>query len=127
MGVDFLVNDVDRVVVIELAGDISEAEVVEMRARTIDLLEDIGPRDFVVDMSAVTSIVDQKTFAAYELGKDFRKIHFPVSVKTAIIMPISPSARRQAEFLHTVELNRGRGLLKYVANYDEALRWFRSE
>ncbi len=126
MGFEFHVNDVDRVVVIELAGDISETEVVEMRARTIDLLAEVGPRDFVVDMSAVASIAGQKTFAAYELGKDFRKIDFPVSVKTAIILPISPSARRQAEFLHTVELNRGRGLLKYVANYDDALRWFRS-
>lgn len=126
MGFEFVVNGADRVIVIELDGDIPETEVTDMRRGTIDLIRETGILNFVVDMSKVTSIADQETFTAYELGKEFHKIEFPHTAKTAVIMPTSPSARRQAEFLHTVELNRGRGLVQYVADYDEALSWFRS-
>ena len=28
------------------------------------------------------------------------------------------------EFMHAVEVNRGRGLLSYVESYDEAYDWF---
>ena len=39
-------------------------------------------------------------------------------------MTEDPAARAQAELLHTVEVNRGRGVLSYVESRDEAISWF---
>jgi hypothetical protein len=39
-------------------------------------------------------------------------------------MPEDPAAREQVELLHTVEINRGRGVLSYFESVDEALSRF---
>lgn len=39
-------------------------------------------------------------------------------------MPTDEKAHDQVEFLHTVEINRGRGILNYVKTIDEAFSWF---
>ena len=44
--------------------------------------------------------------------------------KAAVLMPDNPTAREQVEFLHTVEINRGRGVINYVETFDEAFSRF---
>ena len=39
-------------------------------------------------------------------------------------MPESETARKQAELLHTIEINRGRGVMDYVDTREEAFSWF---
>jgi hypothetical protein len=113
-----------RAIVIRASGDVDAAAVDAMRGRTVELTNETGFRNYLVDMSELRSIADNDTFAAYDLGDRFGKVGIAFSTRTAVIMPTDAEARRQAEFLHTVELNRGRGDLSYVNNADEAYDWF---
>ena len=97
-----------------------------MRSRTIEIIEETGIRSFVVDISELLSIEQGSTFAAFELGRQFRETGFPLNSRTAVILPIDLNARKQAEFLHTVQINRGRGELKYVNDVDEGLFWLKN-
>ena len=95
-----------------------------MRLKTVKLLNETGIKNYLVDMVAVTSTPEQKTIETYEMGKKIQEIAFQFITKIAVILPADAEAREQAEFLYTVELNRVRGSLKYVASYEEALDWF---
>jgi len=126
MSIEFKINIGDDAVLITAVGDISGEELTEMRIKTIETIESIGIKNYVVDMMNVTSFLKRSTIKTYEMGKEFTEMEFPLSMKTAVILPIDKKVREQAEFLHTVELNRVRPPLKYVFSYEEALAWFRS-
>jgi hypothetical protein len=95
-----------------------------MRARTVELTNETGFHNYLVDMRGLRSIANGDTFATFDLGDRFRDVGISFRTRTAVIMPADPDACRQAEFLHTVELNRGRGDLLYVDTEAEARDWF---
>ena len=124
MGIEISILDEQRAVAIEVSGCVSADEVREMRRRTVELADRTGFRNFIVDIRKLLSIEDGSAFVAYDLGEQFKESGFSVWNNTAVLMPEDPAAREQAEFLHTVEINRGRGVLSYVESVDEALSWF---
>ena len=124
MTIEFKTIQEDRVILITATGDISTDELNAMRNKTIDLLNKTGIQDFVVDLSEVTSILKQDVLKAYKKGKEFDSLQFPVTAKTAVILPLNKEAKEQVTFMHTVEINRMRGPIKYVASYEEAISWF---
>ena len=124
MGIEISILDEQRAVAIEVSGCVSAEEVREMRRRTVELADQTGFRNFIVDIRKLLSIEDGSAFVAYDLGEQFKESGFSVWNNTAVLMPEDPAAREQAEFLHTVEINRGRGVLSYVESVDEALSWF---
>ena len=95
-----------------------------MRRRTVEIAEQTGYRNCIVDIRKLLSIEDGSAFIAYDLGEQSKKSGFSVWNNTAVLMPEDPAAREQLELLHTVEINRGRGILSYVESVDEALSWF---
>ena len=126
MAFEIKILDEHQAAVITMSGQISDSEIADMRSQTVALVEGINMRNFVVDISSMLSIESGSTFATFELGDKFRSTGFPLDTKTAVIMPIDLEAKAQAELLHTVEINRGRGALKYVDSVDDALYWLRS-
>jgi hypothetical protein len=126
MSTEFTVNKEDDVILITIINTVSVEELKWIRSKTIELLNETGIKNYIVDLSAVTSILEQKTISMYQLGKEFQEIKFPYNTKTAVILPTDDEAREQAKFLHTVEINRMRGPLRYVSSYEEALGWFNS-
>ena len=126
MSIEFKINKKDNVIIIVANQDISNVDVSWMRNKTIDVLNATGINNFLVDLSETTSILEQDVLSAYQQGKAFQAINFPVTTKTAVILPVDENARKQAKFLHTVESNRYRGPIRYVSSYEEALVWFSS-
>ena len=126
MSFEFTVNRDDDVILITLNKTVSIEDLKLSRTKTIELLNETGIHNYIVDLSAVISFLDQDVITTYQMGKEFQNIKFPLSTKTAVIMPMDEEARNQATFLHTVEINRMRGPLKYVSSYKEALSWFKS-
>lgn len=103
---------------------VSAADERELRRRSVELGEQTGYRNFIVDIRKLLSIDDGSDFAVLDLGDQFKDTGFFVWNNTAVLMPEDPAARAQAEFLHTVEVNRGRGVVSYVESRDEAISWF---
>lgn len=124
MPIEFQVFEKDNAILITTTGDISEQEITAMRIRTLDLLNETGIQNFVVDMTHVNSFLKHSAVKTYEMGKEFVKMEFPLSMRTAVILPIDENVKKQAELLHLVEINRTRPELQYVASYQEALEWF---
>ena len=112
------------VIVIKIAGEVGRDEVHDMRSRVVAIAGETSCQHFIMDISELQSIEKGSAFAVFELGEQFAATGFPYQSKTAVIMPRDPLAKEQAEFLHTVEINRGRGALQYVDSIDEALAWF---
>jgi hypothetical protein len=126
VSIDFAILEEHSIAVITVKGHVSQTEADAMRARTVRLIEDKKILNFVMDISELLSIEQRSPFAAYALGDEFRSIGFPMNAKTAVVMPTEPGAREQAELLHSVEVNRGRGEIRYVDGVDEGLDWLRS-
>ena len=124
MKIEFSVLDEHQAVLIEVDGRVSIDGVQQVRRRSVEIAEETGYRNFIVDIRRLVSIDDGSTLTAYDLGEEFKSSGFSVWTNTAVLMPEDPAAREQAEFMHTVEVNRGRGLLSYVESYDEAYAWF---
>jgi hypothetical protein len=124
MKIEFSVLDEHQAVAIEVEGRVTAADVQAMRRRSVEIAQQTGHRNFIVDIRRLISIDDGSAFSAYELGEQFKDSGFSVWTNTAVLMPEDPRAREQAEFMHTVEVNRGRGILSYVESYDEAFTWF---
>ena len=124
MNIEFSILSDQRAVAITAKGHVTAEEVQDMRRRTVELAEQTGYRNFVVDIRNLLSIADGSDFSAYDLGEQFKESGFSVWNNTAVLMPEDPAARAQAELLHTVEVNRGRGILSYVESFDEAFSWF---
>ena len=126
MSTQFLILKEHEAILISMTGHVSEEDIKEMRLRTNEITAETGFTRFVVDIQEVLSIAQGSPFAVFELGSEFRASGFPLQTQTAVIMPTDTVAREQAELMHTVEINRGRGSLKYVDNIDDGLYWFRS-
>jgi hypothetical protein len=124
MSIEYSILDKQKAVSIAIDGHVTADNIQEMRRHTVELAEQTGYRNFVMDIRRLLSIADGSDFAAYDLGEQFKNVGFSVWNNTAVLMPEDPSARAQAEFMHTVEVNRGRGVISYVESYDEAFSWF---
>ena len=124
MPIQFSVLDDKRAVLIDVDGEISAAQVADMRQRSVELISETGFANFIVDLRKLQSLEQGHTFAIFDLGEQFSQAHFSVWANTAVLMPETPAAREQIEFLHTVEINRGRGVINYVETFDEAFSWF---
>jgi hypothetical protein len=124
MKIEFSILDERKVVAIAIDGHMTAADVHAMRRRAVELAEQTGYRNFIVDIRQFESVEDGSAFVAYDLGEQFKDSGFSVWNNTAVLMPEDPAARAQAELLHTVEVNRGRGVLSYVESYEEAFDWF---
>ena len=124
MNIEFSILTDQRAVAITAKGHVTAEDVQDMRRRTVELAKQTGYRNFVVDIRNLLSIADGSDFSAYDLGEQFKESGFSVWNNTAVLMPEDPVARAQAELLHTVEVNRGRGILSYVESFDEAFSWF---
>jgi hypothetical protein len=124
MKIEFSVLDDHQAVAIEVEGRVTIEGVQQMRRRSVEIAEETAYCNFIVDIRRLVAIDDGSTLTAYDLGEEFKSSGFSVWTNTAVLMPEDPAAREQAEFMHTVEVNRGRGLLSYVESYDEAYAWF---
>ena len=126
MSVIFSILDEHKAVLISISGLIAREDIELMRIRTLEIANETKFTSFIMDIGDLQSIEHGNASAVFELGSKFRSTGFPLQAKTAVIMPSAAKAREQVEFLHTVEINRGRGELKYVDNIDDGLYWFRS-
>jgi hypothetical protein len=124
MNIEFSILDEHKAVSIVVEGHLTAADVHEMRRDTVEIAGQTGYRNFIMDIRRLLSIADGSDFAAYDLGEQFKDAGFSVWNNTAVLMPEDPAARAQIEFMHTVEVNRGRGVLSYVESFDEAFSWF---
>jgi hypothetical protein len=124
MNIEFSILSEQKAVAITAIGHVTVAEVQDMRRRTVELAGQTGYRNFIVDIRKLLSIADGSDLSALDLGEQFKDSGFSVWNNTAVLMPEDPAARAQAELLHTVEVNRGRGILSYVESFDEAFTWF---
>ena len=124
MNIEFSILDEHKAVSIVVEGHLTAADVQEMRRDTVEIADQTGYRNFIMDIRRLLSIADGSDFAAYDLGEQFKETGFSVWNNTAVLMPDDPAARAQIEFMHTVEVNRGRGVLSYVESFDEAFSWF---
>jgi hypothetical protein len=126
MSINFSILEDQGAVVISVSGHVDRAEVTCMREQTVAIFEETKICNFVMDISDLVSIEKGSSFSVFELGTKFRATGFPLHSKTAVVMPTDPKAREQAELLHTVEINRGRGALKEVDSVESGLYWLRS-
>ena len=124
MTIEFSILHEQKAVAITASGHVTVDEVREMRRRSVEQADQTGYRNFIVDIRNLLSIADGSDFSAFDLGEQFKDSGFSVWNNTAVLMPEDPAARAQAELLHTVEVNRGRGILSYVETFDEAFTWF---
>lgn len=124
MATEFSVLDDKRTIVITSEGDVDAAELAQLRQRSTELIEETGYTDFIVDIRNVTSIESGKTFAIVEVGESYSDFRITVWSNTAVLLPVDETAREQVELMHTVEVNRGRGVINYVDSFDEAFSWF---
>jgi hypothetical protein len=124
VNIEFSILSEQEAVAITARGHVTAADVQEMRRRSVELADQTGYRNFIVDIRSLLSIAGGSDLSAYDLGEQFKESGFSVWNNTAVLMPKDPAARAQAELLHTVEVNRGRGILSYVESFDEAFKWF---
>lgn len=124
MSINFSVLQDQQAILIEVSGSTSAQEIADMRRHTVELQQKTGFTRYVVDLRALDSIDDGSVFEVHELGERFDQAGFSKSNATAVLLPKDAQARRQIEFLHTVEINRGRGPIKYVDSVGDAFTWF---
>jgi len=126
MSTQFSILNEHEAILISMTGHVSEEDINEMRLRTTEIAAETGFSRFVMDIEDVLSIAEGSPFAVFELGSKFRSSSFPLQTQTAVIMPTDAKAREQAELMHTVQVNRGRGRLQYVDSLDDGLAWVSS-
>jgi hypothetical protein len=124
MPIKFSVVEDKNTVVIAADGDVSAKQVEDMRQHSVELVTETGFSNFLVDLRELQSLEHGHTFAIFDLGERFSEAHFSVWANTAVLMPENQAACEQIEFLHMVEINRGRGVINYVESFDEAFSWF---
>lgn len=124
MSIEIKVLNTQRAVLIYLDGAVDAAQTTQMRHDCVNLVSKTGLTDFIVDMRRVTSIENGEPTAIVDLGNNFKKHNFTVWSNTAVLMPLDERAYEQAELMHTIEVNRGRGVLNYVESMEEAFSWF---
>ena len=124
MATEFSVLDDKRTIVIRSEGDVDATELAGLRRRSVELIEETGFTDFIVDIRNVTSIESGKTFAIVEAGEAYSDFRITVWSNTAMLLPDDEVVREQVDLMCTIEINRGRGVINYVDTFDEAFSWF---
>jgi hypothetical protein len=124
MATEFSVLDDKRTIVIRSEGDVDATELAGLRRRSVELIEETGFTDFIVDIRKVTSIESGKTFAIVEAGEAYSDFRITVWSNTAMLLPDDEAVREQVDLMCTIEINRGRGVINYVDTFDEAFSWF---
>lgn len=127
MSIHFSLLQNEQAILIKVSGRTTTPEVAEMRRRTVELQNETRISRYVVDLQNLASIDDGSVFDVHHLGERFSDTGFSPDNVTAVILPANVQARRQVEFMHTVEINRGRGSIKYVQNVDDALTWLATQ
>ena len=124
MSVKFSILQDQQAIAIEVSGHATTPDVVNMRRRTVELQQQTSMTRYLVDLRKLESIDEGSVFEVHELGERFAEVGFSKDNVTAVLLPEDARARRQVEFLHTVEINRGRGAIRYVDSVSDALEWF---
>ncbi len=124
MAIEFSILHDKRAVLIEAGGDIEGSQVEQLRRRAAEIIGETGYTDFIIDFRNVTSLEQGKVGRIVELGEKFSDSRITVWSNTAMLMPSDEAAFRQVELMHTIQINRGRGVLSYVESHDEAFSWF---
>jgi len=124
LAIEFSILQDNQAIQIEIDGDVTADQVDQMRQRSVTLVEETGFKNFIVDLRNFGSLERGNTFAIFDIGNNFSDHQFTVWSNTAVLMPDDEKAREQIEFLHTVEVNRGRGVINYVKTKEEAFSWF---
>jgi hypothetical protein len=122
--INISVLDDRKAIFVEADGDITASEVHEMRKRSVELVDEKGIANFLVDIRKLRSLEGGRTSAILDLGTSFSEVHLTVWSNTAVLMPEDESAHEQLELLYAVEINRGRGIINYVESFEEAFSWF---
>jgi hypothetical protein len=118
------VIDDQKAIFVEVDGDITASEVHEMRQRSVELVDEKGYSNFIVNLRKLQSLEGGRTYAILDLGTSFSEAHLTVWSNTAVLMPENESAHEQVELLYAIEISRGRGIINYVESIDEAFSWF---
>ena len=124
MATEFSVLDDKRTIVITSAGDVDAAELTGLRRRSVELIEETGFTDFIIDFRNLNSIESGKTFAIVEAGESYSDFRITVWSNTAMLLPEDETVREQVDLMCTIEINRGRGVISYVDTFEEAFTWF---
>ena len=109
---------------IKIDGTVDAEQAEQMRQQSVNIVAETGIKNFIVDMRGLESLLDGQTTAIVDLASEFKGHEFTVWSNTAVLMPVNERAHEQIDLLHTIEVNRGRGVLNYVETIDEALSWF---
>ena len=124
LAIEFSILDKNRAVLIEIDGILDADQTEAMRQRCVALVAETGIADFIVDMRRLEALERGDPAAIVDLANKFKDHDFTVWSNTAVLMPTSERAYEQIELLHSIEVNRGRGVMNYVETIDEAFSWF---
>ena len=124
MSIQFEVRDDRETVVVTASGHIAPSQVAEMRQQLVAVSEKTGFRNYLFDTRGVLSLDNGNTSSIADMGYKWSEVGFSVWNNTAVLLPHDDSAREQVRLLHTIEINRGRGVIQYVDSIDDAYGWF---
>ena len=124
MAIKFSVLDDKKAVLIDVDGDIVAEQIMQLRKRAVELIAETGYKNFIIDFRDLRSLERGRNSAIFDLGQTFSDARITVWSNTAVLMPRDERAREQVDFLHTVQINRGRGIINYVETFEEAFSWF---
>jgi hypothetical protein len=123
MPIDVTFREDDETVIVRGYDNVTEDEMYAMRAEFRRLLDENTVSQALVDGRKITSLMDGNTTTIYKVGSDFAVSGNPQTLRTAIVLPTDPHARRDLEFLDTVEANRGRQDTKLFDDMESAWAW----
>lgn len=124
MAIKFSVLDDKKAVLIEAEGAVVAEEILQLRKRAVELIAETGFMNFIIDARNLESLERGSSSAIFDLGQSFSDANISVWTNTAMLMPLNQDAYEQVELLHTVQINRGRGIINYVESFEEAHSWF---
>lgn len=124
MAVKFSVLEDKKAVLIEAGGAMVAEDILQLRKRAADLIAETGFMNFIIDLRNLESLERGRSSAIFDLGQSFSYANISVWTNTAVLMPLNQDANEQIELLFTVQINRGRGIINYVENFEEAHSWF---
>jgi hypothetical protein len=113
MPIDVTFREDDETIIVRGYDNVTEDEMYAMRAEFRRLLDENTVSQALVDGRKITSFMDGNTTTIYKAGSDYAVSGNPQTLRTAIVLPANPQARRDLEFLDTVEANRGRQDTKF--------------
>ena len=124
MAIRFSVLEDKKAVLIEAEGAVVAEEILQLRKRAVEVIAETGLMNFIIDLRNLESLERGRSSAIFDLGQSFSDANISVWANTAVLMPLDQGAHEQVELLHTVQINRGRGIINYVESFEEAYSWF---